>query len=83
MMAKEVMDINGAAAYLGVSKAWLYRACKEGHIPHVRFGRKYRFFKGSLDEWMREGSFSRLQVKLGPPKASSSSKRKPGKKPEA
>lgn len=66
-MAKEIMNVEEAAAYLGISKMWLYKACKEGHVPHVRFGNKYRFQKETLDEWMREGSRSKRQIKVSAP----------------
>ena len=80
-MAKEIMNLEEAAEYLGVSKAWLYKACKEGYVPHMRFGRRYRFFKQTLDEWMKEGSLSRLKIELS--KAETQKKGKRGKKEES
>ena len=61
---KEIMNLDEAAEYLGVSKAWLMKACNEGKVPHTRFGNRYRFFKATLDEWMMEMTKNREQVKV-------------------
>jgi excisionase family DNA binding protein len=83
-MPEEIMDIEEAAAYLGISKMWLYKACREGHIPHVRFGNKYRFYKETLDEWMRESSRSKKQIKVSPPiRAQAPEGGRRGRKPKA
>ncbi|MEM2960087.1 MAG: helix-turn-helix domain-containing protein [Candidatus Bathyarchaeia archaeon] len=82
-MAEEIMDIEEAAAYLGISKMWLYKACREGHIPHVRFGNKYRFHKATLDEWMRESSRSKRQIKVAPPVRIESPGGRRGRRPRA
>jgi excisionase family DNA binding protein len=82
-MAEEIMGIEEAAAYLGISKMWLYKACREGHIPHVRFGNKYRFHKETLDEWMRESSQSKRQIKVAAPVRAESSGGRRGRRPKA
>lgn len=70
-MAKEIMNVQEAAEYLGISKMWLYKACKEGHVPHVRFGNKYRFYKETLDNWMKESTEMNRQIKVTPYQATS------------
>ena len=65
-MEKEIMSLDEAAEYLGVSKAWLMRACSEGKVPYTKFGKRYRFLKSTLDEWMREITQAREEIKLTP-----------------
>ncbi len=85
-MDKEVMNIEEAGKYLGVSKMWLYKACKEGKIPHTRFGKKYVFYKETLDEWLKEMTQAKRAVSLEPYKPEGSrgrSKRQEEPKEEA
>ena len=52
---REVMDIRQAADYLGVSKDAMNKYANEGHIPAFRLGgKRWRFRKWRLDEWMDE-----------------------------
>lgn len=76
-MAKEVMSIEEAGEYLGVSKIWLYKACREGKIPHTRFGKKYVFFKETLDEWLKEVTKSKQPISIKTHKAEGSGSRRP------
>jgi hypothetical protein len=50
----------------------------------VRFGNKYRFYKETLDEWMRESSSSKKQIKVSPPiRAQAPEGGRRGRKPKA
>jgi len=52
----EVLDVDQAAAYIGMSRKWIYRHYEI--IPHIRvgFGRKPRlkFRRRDLDAWLEE-----------------------------
>ena len=50
-----LIDANGAAAFLGVTTARLYGACREGLIPHIRIGRSVRFSRPDLMDWVANG----------------------------
>ena len=48
----EVFDLKGAATYLGVSPRWLREKCADGFVSHTRFGRRFRFTREQLDEYI-------------------------------
>ncbi len=50
------MDMRQAADYLGLSTDSLYRYASEGTVPAFRFGKRWRFKKNLLDQWMDEQS---------------------------
>ena len=51
-MLREVMDIQQAAEYLGISADTLYRYASEGFVPAFRLGNRWRFKRSLLDAWM-------------------------------
>jgi excisionase family DNA binding protein len=55
-MEKEIFTIEEAAAYLQIGKRSLYKLAKEGKIPGKKVLNKWRFEKGSLRDWVREGN---------------------------
>ena len=52
----EVLDVDQTAAYIGMSRKWIYRHYEI--MPHIRvgFGRKPRlkFRRRDLDTWLKE-----------------------------
>jgi hypothetical protein len=55
----EIMDLEGAAKVLGISKAHLSKMLRGlvpglPRIPHVRAGRSVRVRRGTLLEWFRQ-----------------------------
>ena len=54
-MEKEILTIEEAAEYLQIGKRSVYKLAKEGKIPGKKILNKWRFEKGSLREWVREG----------------------------
>lgn len=44
-----------AAEYLGMSTQFVYRHCREGDLPSVKFGGRRILYKRDLDEWKAEG----------------------------
>ncbi len=58
-IVKEVMDIRGVAAYLGLGKSKIYGLIRERKIPASRIGRQYRFSKDVIDAWLRDSVITR------------------------
>jgi excisionase family DNA binding protein len=61
LAADDVLDVDGAAQYLGVAKSYVYRltaavaergGCPE--LPHFKRGRKLAFRKSDLAAWRTE-----------------------------
>ncbi|MHC4199260.1 MAG: helix-turn-helix domain-containing protein [Planctomycetota bacterium] len=54
---REVLDIDGAAAFLKVSEKTIRRRVKERCIPHHRIGgdKGLRFIRADLLKWLRAG----------------------------
>lgn len=40
-----------AAAHLGISQSFIFKACAAGSIPHAKIGRALRFRLSDLDAW--------------------------------
>lgn len=49
---REVMNIEQAADYLGISADTLYRYAATDFIPSFRLGNRWRFKRSLLDAWM-------------------------------
>ena len=54
----EVMDIRGAARYLGISRETLYKYVCNDRLPAFKLGNRWRFKKTVLDRWMENQSNS-------------------------
>ena len=54
--SREVMNINQASQYLGVSADTLYKYVGEQKIPAFKLGNRWRFKKSKPDQWMEEKS---------------------------
>lgn len=55
-MAKEIVDVEGAAELLGVSTWTIYHLARGGKLPGTRVGREWRFVRASLIQWVANGS---------------------------
>jgi excisionase family DNA binding protein len=55
-MAKEIVDVSGAAELLGVSPWTVYDLARKGKIPGTRVGREWRFARQGLIQWVSEGA---------------------------
>jgi len=49
----EVMSIDELAEYLKISRSTLYRLAQRGGLPGQKVGRRWRFHKGAIDDWLR------------------------------
>lgn len=56
--AREVMNIQQASQYLGVSPDTLYKYVSEEKIPAFKLGNRWKFKKSLLDRWMENRSLS-------------------------
>ncbi len=55
-MAKEILDVAGAAELLGVSPATVYKLARAGKLPATKVGREWRFARARLIDWVGAGS---------------------------
>ena len=54
MAEKVVFTLKEAAEYLSVHRDTLRRRAKNGSIPAFKIGKDWRFYKTSIDQWIRE-----------------------------
>lgn len=52
MPAPRLTDVEGIAAYLGLSEPAVRSMVKRGQIPHVKLGRTLRFDLRKIDRWI-------------------------------
>ncbi len=50
---REILGVEEVAEYLGVAPITVYRWCKEGRLPCVKFGRVWRVRRAALEEHFR------------------------------
>ena len=60
---REVMNVDQAARYLGVSPDTLYKYLSEGKLPAFKLGNRWRLKKSTLDRWMERQSRPRSSSK--------------------
>ncbi|MBI5233967.1 MAG: helix-turn-helix domain-containing protein [Deltaproteobacteria bacterium] len=51
---ERVLDVHEVAKYLGLAEMTIYRKIREGELPAVRIGRKWKFPQDLIDNWLRE-----------------------------
>ena len=53
----KLMDVNGLAGYLGVTKQWVYEKTHLNAISHYKVGKYPRYRKSAINEWLsRKGN---------------------------
>ena len=60
MSDQEILNIDGAAALLGVSVKTFSKVLREGDVPGRKVGREWKFSRRALIDWIgssRSGSF--------------------------
>lgn len=55
-MDKEILDVGGAAALLGVSKSTVYKMANAGDFPGVKVGKEWRFARRNLINWVAQST---------------------------
>jgi excisionase family DNA binding protein len=51
----EIMTIDELAEYLKISKSTLYKLAVENKLPGTKIGKRWRFHKEAIDEWVKQG----------------------------
>ena len=51
----EIMTIDELAEYLKISKSTLYKLAVENKLPGTKIGKRWRFHKDAIDEWVKHG----------------------------
>lgn len=54
MNAERLLSIAETAAYLRMSRSWLYQQVERKRIPHVRLGSVIRFDRNAIDRWLKK-----------------------------
>jgi excisionase family DNA binding protein len=52
MPDREILNIDGAAAFLGVSVKTFSKVLREGDVPGRKVGREWKFARQALIEWV-------------------------------
>lgn len=51
-MAKEVMNVQEVAQYLGFGLAKVYQLVEQRQIPASKIGKQYRFLRDAINAWL-------------------------------
>ncbi len=51
-MESQYLDLKETAAYMHISKSYLYQLSQEKKIPHIKLGRKRLFTTRDVDEFL-------------------------------
>ncbi len=49
----EIMTLDELAEYLKISKSTLYKLAQDNQLPGQKIGKRWRFHKNAVYEWMR------------------------------
>jgi excisionase family DNA binding protein len=49
----DVLTIDELSGYLKIPKSTLYKLVREGKVPCQKIGRHWRFYRESIDEWLK------------------------------
>lgn len=52
----ELMTVAELSRYLRFTRKTLYRLLKQGSIPSIKIGNKWRFDREAIDRWLRHGT---------------------------
>ena len=50
----QLMTVEELGLYLRFTRRTIYRLLKQGNIPAIKIGNKWRFNKETIDEWLHE-----------------------------
>jgi excisionase family DNA binding protein len=56
----DVLTAEEVASLLRITPAWVYSETRQDRIPHMRFGRRFRYRRSAIDAWMRALESGRL-----------------------
>lgn len=49
-----IMTIDALAEYLKISRSTLYKLVQEGKLPGQKVGKRWRFHREAIDDWLRQ-----------------------------
>ena len=49
-----IMTIESLANYLKISRSTLYKLVHDGRLPGQKVGKRWRFHKDAIDEWLKQ-----------------------------
>jgi len=49
-----IMTIEALAEYLKISRSTLYKLVQDGRLPGRKVGKRWRFHKDAIDEWLKQ-----------------------------
>jgi excisionase family DNA binding protein len=55
---ESILDVDGLASYLKVTKSWIYERTHLGEIPHYKIGKFPRFRKKDIDRWLERSKIN-------------------------
>jgi len=58
----EILNYEDAAKVLGVGKQWLQRNCRKEGIPHKKIGRRVRFSRSMLEQWVAQQDHKTVEL---------------------
>ena len=50
----DIMTMDELAEYLKISKSTLYKLVQDGKLPGQKIGKRWRFHKEAIDEWLKQ-----------------------------
>ena len=50
----DIMTIDQLATYLKISTSTLYKLVQGGRLPGQKVGKRWRFHKDAIDEWLKQ-----------------------------
>lgn len=50
----DIMTIDALAEYLKISRSTLYKLVQDGKLPGQKVGKRWRFHKEAIDEWLKQ-----------------------------
>jgi excisionase family DNA binding protein len=53
---EELWDVKVAASYLGLSTRTVYQFARDGRLPSIRVGGRWRFRRSDLDRWLESNT---------------------------
>ena len=58
-MRDDIMTMDELAAYLKTSKSTLYKLATDNKLPGQKIGKRWRFHKDAVDQWLKHQPQSR------------------------
>jgi excisionase family DNA binding protein len=64
VMERQTINVQEAAAFIGVSKDLVYQLVRQKDIPHLKVGKRILFRKESLERWMNNQEVTSIQTNV-------------------